>query len=68
MLGLLGKLGKPFCRIKKKYIQYFKTSDNLSFVTSDGKKLKTQPVYYNFKTSASEFFKTVDGLNLKIKN
>ena len=40
MIGFLGKLGKPFCNINRRNVQYFKTSDSSSFLTSDGLKLK----------------------------
>lgn len=67
MIGFLGKLGKLFCNIKKKYTQYFKTSDDSSFITSDGFKLRVQPTYYNFKTSNSEDFKTKEDYQFKVK-
>lgn len=68
MIGFIGKIGKIFCNINKKYTQYFKTSDNVNFITSDGKTLKTQPVYYNFKTSTGENIITSDGKLFKIKD
>lgn len=32
MIGLISKISKPFCNIKKKYIQYFTMFDNYYFV------------------------------------
>jgi hypothetical protein len=41
MIGILGKLGKPFLSVTKKISSYFKTSLSEQFITSDGHTFKT---------------------------
>lgn len=42
MIGFIGKIGKPLCKIIK-MISQFKTFDLENVVTSDGKNFKVQP-------------------------